>query len=34
MIVDHNGIIVGAGSKFFSLLGNVLVGLPIRFICA
>lgn len=33
MIIDHNGIIVGAGSRFFNLLGRVLVGLPLKFIC-
>lgn len=33
MIIDDKGIIVGAGSKYFELLGNLLVGLPLDLVC-
>lgn len=34
MIIDNKGYIVGAGSKFFNLLGSLIVGLPINLICS
>lgn len=34
MIIDNKGSIVGAGSKFFTLLGSLIVGLPINLICS